>query len=92
MIKLTILGVGCHRHQMLRNNLLDALKAFHFEVCLEEVFEIEKFINYSISGTPSLLINDQLVIENRVPGIPELQRMLRRHLKKAPLESKKTSL
>ncbi len=92
MIKLTILGVGCYRHQTLRNNLLDALKAFHFEVCLEEISDIKQLIDYPISGTPSLLIDDQLVLDNRVPGVYELQRILKRHLKQALTEKKKTGL
>ncbi len=87
MIKLTILGVGCHRHQALRNNLLDALKAFRFKVCLQEESAIETLMQYPISGTPSLLIDGKIVVENRVASVAELRRLLRRHLEKIHLES-----
>ncbi len=87
MVELTILGVGCHRHQALRNNLLDALKAFRFELCLYEESSIEALMQYPISGTPSLLLDGKIVVENRVPSVAELRKLLRRHLKKIHLES-----
>ncbi len=89
MIKLTILGVGCHRHQALRNNLLDALKTFRFEICLEEISAVDALMQYPISGTPSLLIEGKLVVENRVPSVAELRNLLHRHLQRIQLESLK---
>jgi nucleotide-binding universal stress UspA family protein len=92
MLQLQILGIGCRRSKALKTNVLEALKSIPLDhILLEEVTEIEELMQFNISAAPALLINGQVIAENKVLTEDELKEIFQRYTKKtvSPLRIRK---
>jgi hypothetical protein len=73
MIKLQILGVNGHiSTNSLMMNTLDAVKELDLIVKLEEINDIDQFIQYDLFGVPALTINGKLAFQQTIPEVDEL--------------------
>lgn len=78
MIKVQILGVNGHiTTNSLADNLLNAVDQLGIIIKLDQVNDIDEFINYNLSGVPALTINGQLAFEQTVPAVNDLVDLLR---------------
>ncbi|MFT6150433.1 MAG: galactitol-specific phosphotransferase system IIB component [Saprospiraceae bacterium] len=75
MRDIKILGIGSSKYRMLLNNLTEVVKELNIEVEVEKFEEIEDFIHFSIVKIPTLMINNEVVIEGYAPTAEELKRV-----------------
>lgn len=77
MIKVQILGINGHNStNTLTNNILNAVDKLGIIIKLEEVNDIDEFINYNLSSVPALAINGQLAFEQTIPAVDDLINLL----------------
>ena len=73
MIKLQILGINGHSStKSLTDNTLDAIQQLGIIVKLEEVNDIDQFLNYDLEGIPALTVNGQLAFQQIIPKVEDL--------------------
>ncbi len=80
MHNLKIIGIGCKRSLALRANVLAAVEDTPFAVEVNEVSDVDEVIQYNISGTPALLLDEKIVVQNDVPSVSKIQQLLEQHL------------
>jgi small redox-active disulfide protein 2 len=76
MMQIEILGMGCSRCRIIRENIKKAIKALHLEASIATIEDIDRILQYDILGTPALLINGELVSSNRVISYEEMLELL----------------
>ncbi len=76
-MKLQILGVGCPKCKKLTENAEAAAKALGIEYTLEKVTEINKIMAFGVMMTPALVVDGEVKVAGKVPGVEEIKRMLR---------------
>ena len=84
----TVKGVGTKMalailSVLLPNNLIAAIGQMGIIVRLEEMHDIDTFLNYNLSGVPAMTINGQLAFEQQVPAIEDLMEQLGQHISPA---------
>lgn len=83
MLRITLFGVGCTKHQTLLSRTREALEELVLEQILgesefqlEEVEDIDLFIAKGIVNIPALALNGQLITKGEVPSTAELKKIL----------------
>ena len=80
-MKIQILGlIGHSATSALKDNLIAAIGQMGIIVRLEEMHDIDTFLNYNLSGIPAMTINGQLAFEQQVPAIEDLMEQLGQHV------------
>lgn len=75
-MKLTIYGSGCAKCNLLTQHAEVAAQELGIPYELEKVTEINQIIDAGIMRTPALAVDDQLVVEGKVPSATELKQYL----------------
>ena len=75
-MKLKIYGSGCAKCNQLAANTEAAAKALRFSYELEKVTDMNGIIDAGIMHTPALVVDDEIIVEGRVPGVEEIQQKL----------------
>lgn len=60
-----------------------AVKALKLRTTVEEVIDNRQILKYGITHTPSLVINDKVVLQGRVPELQKIQDILLHEHKKS---------
>ena len=77
MIKVQILGLNGHTAtNSLAQNIINAVERLGIIIKLEEVNDIDGFVNYDLSAVPALAINGQLAFEQNIPSVEDLMDLL----------------
>lgn len=76
MLTIQILGIGCKKSRALKANLLAALDSLPIYASVQEVVTVNDIIQYQISSTPALLVNQEIVSEGHVLGVREIRNIL----------------
>lgn len=76
-MKLTVYGSGCAKCQQLATNAETAARRLGLEISLEKVTDVNAIIDAGILRTPALAVDDELLVEGKVPGSNELEALLR---------------
>jgi len=75
-MKLTIYGSGCTKCSLLTQHAEAAAKELGVPYELEKVTEMNRIIDAGIMRTPALAVDDQLVVEGKVPSATELKQYM----------------
>lgn len=75
MPNIKILGIGSSKYRILLNNLTEVVKELNIDAEVEKFEKIEDFIHFSIVKIPTLMIDDEVVIEGYAPTVEELKRI-----------------
>ena len=75
-MKLTVYGSGCAKCQQLTANAEAAARRLGLEYQLEKVTDVNAIIDAGIMRTPALAVDDDILIEGKVPSSDELQQLL----------------
>ncbi len=76
--RLKLLGIGYSETRALKTNLLLALQELGLNVILEEVEDIDKLMQYDISGIPALIFDGQVILQKQVPNVETLKGMIKK--------------
>jgi small redox-active disulfide protein 2 len=79
-MKLEVLGSGCPRCHTLEKNAKEALKQLGIEAEVEHITNLQHSIKrmqeVRAISTPALVVDGKLVLQGKVPSVPELVQTL----------------
>ncbi|AWT10309.1 thioredoxin family protein [Stutzerimonas frequens] len=75
-MKLTVYGSGCAKCQQLTANAEAAARRLGLEYQLEKVTDVNAIIDAGVMRTPALAVDDDVLVEGKVPSSDELQQLL----------------
>ncbi len=76
MKKLQILGTGCPKCQKLTENAETAAKELGLFYQIEKVKNINDIMKFGVMMTPALVVDGEIKVAGRVPGVEEIKKML----------------
>jgi small redox-active disulfide protein 2 len=75
-MKLRIFGSGCSKCALLAEHTEAAANELGIDYELEKVTDMNQIIDAGVMRTPALAVDDQIVVEGKVPSAGELRRYL----------------
>nr|WP_298141034.1 thioredoxin family protein [uncultured Pseudomonas sp.] len=75
-MKLTIYGSGCAKCQQLTTNAEAAARRLGLTFEVEKVTDVNAIIDAGIMRTPALAVDEDIVVEGKVPSSTELEALL----------------
>jgi nucleotide-binding universal stress UspA family protein len=76
MARLEILDVGSNKGKALKANAEEALHELGVDLPIEDVSDINRLLEYGISGIPALVVDGRVVLQKMVPSTKELRVVL----------------
>ena len=73
-MKLKIYGSGCTKCNLLTQHAEDAAKEMGIEYELEKITDMKQIIDAGVMRTPAMAVDDEIVVEGKVPAASELKR------------------
>jgi len=75
-MKLTVYGSSCAKCQQLTANAEAAARRLGLDFEVEKVTDVNAIIDAGVMRTPALAIDEEIVVEGKVPSSDELQQLL----------------
>jgi len=75
-MKIEILGTGCTKCHKLDALVRETVKAEGIAADILNVQDIKKIMTYGVMTTPALVIDGQVKIAGKIPGVDELKKLL----------------
>lgn len=75
-MEIKVLGPGCPRCKALEKAVLNACAELDLAADISKEEDIMKIMEYGIIHTPSLVINEKVVLSGRVPSANELKEII----------------
>lgn len=75
-MKLTVYGSGCAKCQQLSANAEAAARRLGLEFEVEKVTDVNAIIVAGVMRTPALAVDEEIVVEGKVPSSDELEQLL----------------
>jgi len=75
-MKIKVLGSGCANCVKLEQNARKACEELGVKAEFEKVTDYTKMMGYGIMSTPALVVDEEVKVEGRVPGVEELKKLL----------------
>ena len=76
-MRIQVLGAGCSKCKKLADSADEAAKRAGVEYTLEKVADIDKIIAFGVMVTPALVIDGQVRCSGNVPGVEQIEAMLK---------------
>ncbi len=76
MVRIKILGSGCTRCETLYSMTRTAVVELQIDATVEKVDDIQEILKYAVLRTPSLVINEKVVISGELPPMTALKSLL----------------
>ena len=73
-MKLKIYGSGCTKCNLLTQHAETAAQELGIEYELEKVTDMNQIIDAGVMRTPAMAVDDEIVVEGKVPSASELKR------------------
>lgn len=77
MKKLQVLGPGCINCQILEENSRKAAEELGIEFEIEKISDIKQITSFGVMRTPALVVDGQVKVSGKVPGVGELKELLK---------------
>lgn len=75
-MKLTVYGSGCAKCQQLTANAEAAARRLNLDFSLDKVTDVNAIIDAGVMRTPALAVDDEVIVEGKVPSSNELEALL----------------
>ncbi len=75
-MNIKILGSGCTNCKNLEKNTRDAIAELGLVAEVEKVTDPGEIVSWGVMSTPALVIDDEVVLAGKVPGVADLTRLL----------------
>jgi len=79
-MEIKVLGTGCSKCKTLEKITREAVTKLGIDAEIVKVEDIKKIMEYGIFRTPGLVIDDEVVVNGRIPSANELKELLTTHL------------
>ena len=76
MKKIEIFGVGCPKCNKTEENAKKAVEELNIDAEVVHVYDPAEILRRGITSSPALAINGELRIENKVPEVQEIKKLL----------------
>jgi small redox-active disulfide protein 2 len=76
MKKIEIFGVGCPKCNKTEENAKKAVEELNIDAEVVHVYDPAEILKRGITSSPALAINGELKIENKVPEVQEIKKLL----------------
>lgn len=77
-MNIKILGMGCCNCGKLYETTQEVVKELGIEATIEKIEDMAKIIEYGVMRTPALVIDEQVVIQGRIPKKEEIKKLLQK--------------
>jgi nucleotide-binding universal stress UspA family protein len=78
MTTVQIFGISeSDKTTLLRSNVIQALQEMGTKATVENVSDVDQFIQYNINGIPALVVNGAIVLQKEVPDVEDLKILLK---------------
>lgn len=75
-MKLTVYGSGCAKCQHLSANAEAAARRLGLDFEVEKVTDVNAIIDAGVMRTPALAVDEEIVVEGKVPSSDEIEQLL----------------
>lgn len=75
-MNIKVLGPGCANCVTLEKRTRQALADLRLEATVEKVTDYGQIASYGVMSTPGLVVNDQVILQGRVPTVAALSDLL----------------
>ena len=72
-MKVEVLGPGCPKCQMMAKNVEAALRELGISAEVDKVTDIKRIVDMGVMMTPALVVDGQVKVAGKVPGIDEIK-------------------
>lgn len=76
MLNVKVLGAGCANCKRLEQTVRRVAEANGLALDIEKITDYEQIMTWNILKTPGLVVAGKLVAAGRIPGDPEILRLL----------------
>ena len=80
MLKIEVFGAGCPKCKKTEELFMRALSEMNVAADVSHVKDMNEMIKRGIMFTPAVFINDKKVIEGKVPTMPEVKELIKKHM------------
>ena len=75
-MEIKVLGTGCARCKSLEKITRKAVEELNLDATVEKVEDIQKIMEYAVMRTPTLVINEKVVLSGQVPKVEQVKDLL----------------
>ncbi len=79
-MEIRILGPGCPRCHEVERRTINVLAELRLGAEVQKITDIKKIMEYSIIGTPGLVINGKVKCSGRIPSLDEIKKWIQEEL------------
>ena len=79
-MEIKVLGTGCARCKSLEKLTSKAVEELNLDATVVKVEDIQKIMEYAVMRTPSLVIDEKVVLSGQVPKINDLKEILTQNI------------
>ncbi len=76
-MQIKVLGPGCANCKKLEANVFEAAAQLDLDADIQKVEDIQEIMSYGILSTPGLVVNGEVKVSGRVPGVSEIVNILK---------------
>ncbi|MCP3933643.1 MAG: thioredoxin family protein [Bacteroidetes bacterium] len=76
MKNIKILGTGCAKCKRTEEVVRQAVNELGIDAQVEKVEDITKILSYNILSTPAVVVDEEVKIKGRLPGLEEVKSLL----------------
>ncbi|MEN6626295.1 MAG: thioredoxin family protein [Candidatus Sumerlaeia bacterium] len=76
MKEIKVLGSGCAKCMKLYEATNEAASGLGIEYNLQKVTDLQQIMGYGVMMTPALVVDGQVKVVGRVPGVDEIKKLL----------------
>lgn len=77
-MNIKILGMGCCNCKELQKVTKEAVSELGIEANIEKIEDMAKIMEYGVMRTPALVIDEQVVMQGRIPKKDEIKKLLQK--------------
>ena len=75
-MEIKVLGMGCPKCETLEKNVRAAVEELGIDATIEKVKDMNKIVEYGVMQTPALVVDGEVKLMGKVPGVRELKQYL----------------
>lgn len=75
-MEIKVLGSGCAKCKILERITREAVEELKLNATIEKIEDIQKIMEYGVMFTPALVVDGEVVVKGRAPGLDEIKSIL----------------